>query len=111
MLWLLKIFSSRRPSRSADYPAEIAAHEGRVLVLEHVGLDVAECRFGFAFDAVVEGLDDVFLEVVAAWMRLDHGISLGIAVLGIAQAEHIHLDAGRDQSYHRVHVLRNTRCG
>ncbi len=53
---------SAPPSRSTNHAAEIAAPESRVLVREHVGLDVAECRVGLAFDPVVERLDDVFLE-------------------------------------------------
>src|SRR6266851_2405507 len=53
---------SAPPGRSTNYAAEIAAPESRVLVREHVGLDVAECRVGLVLDAVVERLDDVFLE-------------------------------------------------
>src|ERR1700682_3723245 len=53
---------SASPGRSANHAAEIAAPESRVLVREHVGLDVAERRVGLVFDAVVERLDDVFLE-------------------------------------------------
>jgi hypothetical protein len=34
--------------------------------------------------------------VITARMRTDHRISLGIAVLGIGQAEHIHLDTCSD---------------
>src|SRR5882672_10019048 len=50
------------PGRSANHAAEIAAPESRVLVREHVGLDVAECRVGLVFNAIVERPDDVFLE-------------------------------------------------
>ena len=38
---------------------------------------------------------------------MDHRISLGITVLGIGKAEHIHLDARRDQSDDRMHVSCN----
>ena len=34
-----------------------------LLVRDHVGRDVAEGRVWLVFDAVVEGLDDVFLEL------------------------------------------------
>src|SRR5882757_5133073 len=88
--------TSRRPSRSADHVAEVAALEGRVLVRKNVGLDVAEGRIRLALDAVIEGLNDVILEVTTARMRTDHRISLGIAILGIGEAEHIHLDSCRD---------------
>src|ERR1700683_534387 len=112
MVWLrIQIawaaFTSRRPSRSTDNAAEIAALETGVLIRKNVGLDVAECRVGLVLDAVVEGLDDVLLEAIAARMRLHHRISLGIAVLGIGQTEHIHLDAGRDQGDDRMHVSWN----
>src|SRR5258706_5167907 len=63
---------SRRPGRLADHAAEVAALEGRVLVRKHVSLDVAECRVRLALDAVVEGLHDGFLEVIAARMRMDN---------------------------------------
>src|SRR5882757_1577226 len=49
---------SALPGRSANYAAKIAAFESRVLVREHIGLDVAEGRFGLVFDAVIERLDD-----------------------------------------------------
>jgi hypothetical protein len=43
----------------------------RLLLGDHVGLDVAECGIRFVFDAVVKGLDDVLLEV----RRAREGIS------------------------------------
>ena len=36
--------------------------EVRILVGEDVGLDVAERGAGLMLDAVVEGMDDIFLE-------------------------------------------------
>src|SRR5271166_6949472 len=57
---------SALPGRSANHAAVIAAPEGRVLVREHIGLHVADCRVGLVPDAVVECLDDVFLEVLRA---------------------------------------------
>src|SRR5258707_1026421 len=88
---------SARPGRAADHGAEIAAPEGWVLVREHIGLDVAEGRLGLVPDAVVERLDDVLLEAGGARMRRDDRRALGIAVLGVAEAEHVHLDAGGDE--------------
>src|SRR3954452_14995 len=49
------------PGRSSDDAAKIAACEVRILVRKHVSLDVAECRLRLVLDAVVEGLNDVFL--------------------------------------------------
>jgi hypothetical protein len=37
--------------------------EMRILIGQDVGFDVAEGRLGLVFDAVVERLDDIFLEV------------------------------------------------
>jgi len=51
------------PSGSSDDAAEIAAGEVRILIREHVGLDVAEGRLRLVLDAVVEGLDDVFVRL------------------------------------------------
>src|SRR3984893_13273936 len=90
--------SSALPGRSANHTAEIAAPEGRVLVLKHIGLYVAECGVGLVFDAVVECQDNVFLELLRARMRVHDRFSFPVAVFGIGQSQHIHLDAGRHQS-------------
>src|SRR5260370_33440615 len=82
------------PRGSTNHMAEIGALEGRVLVGKNVGFDVAEGRLRLVLDAIIEGLDDVFLEVNAARMRVDNRLSLGIAVFGVGQAEHVHFDAG-----------------
>src|SRR3977135_3054638 len=74
---------SAPPGRSANHAAEIAAPESRILVREHVGLDIAECRVGLVFDAVVERLDDVFLEVPGPRMRVRDRVALRVAVFGI----------------------------
>src|SRR6202022_3050008 len=94
------------PGGSSDHAAEIAALEVRILVRQHVGLDVAEGCLRLVLDAVVEGLDDVFLEMRRPRMGVHDRIAFRVAILGIAQSEHIHFDAGRHQSYDRVHVLR-----
>src|SRR5271156_4468127 len=99
--WPARLWS-RRPSRSPDHAAEIAALECRVLVRKHVGLDVAECRVRLALDAVVEGLDDVLFEAFAARIRLPPRFSLGIAVLGIGEPKYTHLDPRRNQRDHGV---------
>src|SRR6266446_7854622 len=74
------------PGRSANHAAEIAAPESRVLVREHVGLDVAECRVGLVFDAIVERLDDAFLELIGARMRVHDRFTFSVAVFGISQS-------------------------
>src|SRR5882757_8743169 len=97
------------PSGSSDHAAEIAADEVRILVREHVGLDVAEGRLRLVLDAVVEGLEDVLLKMPSTRMRMNHSLALRVAVFGIGQAEDIHLDAGGYQGDDRVHVLRDAR--
>jgi transposase len=69
---------SARPGRGADHAAEILGPERRVLVGEHVGVDSAESRLGLVMEAVIEGLDDLFLEAAGAWVRADHGSALDV---------------------------------
>src|SRR5215472_2015261 len=66
------------PGRGADHAAEILGPEGVILVGEHVGVDSAEGRVGLAMEAVIEGLDDLFLEAAGARVRADHRIALGL---------------------------------
>src|SRR5258705_10791015 len=83
------------PGRGADHAAEIDLGEVRVLIREHVGVDIAEGRLRLVLVAVVEGLDDVFFETRATWMYVHHRLALRVAVFGISEPEHIHFDAGR----------------
>src|SRR5258705_6984608 len=86
---LLWCFDCRRsgglpaPGGSSDDVAEIDAGEMRVLVRQHVGVDVAEGRLRLVLVAVVEGLDDVFLEMRATRMCMHHRLALRVAVAGI----------------------------
>src|ERR1700692_909119 len=98
------------PGGGADHAAEIAAGEVRVLIREHVGVDIAEGRLRLVLVAVVEGLNDVFLETRSTRMCMHHRLALRVAVLGIAYPEHIHLDASGYQGNHRVHVLGDAGC-
>src|ERR1700738_4580984 len=82
------------PGGSADHAAEIDAAEVRVLIREHVGVDVAEGRLRLVLVAVVEGLDDVFLETRSTRMCMHHRLALRVAVFRISQTKHIHFDAG-----------------
>src|SRR5260221_76192 len=76
--------------------------EVRFLVGDYVGLDIAEGCLRFVLDAVVERLDDVFLEPLGARVGVDCGLTLGVAVFRIGQAEHLHFNAGRNQSDYGV---------
>src|ERR1700746_1517078 len=74
------------PGGAADHAAEVAAREVWIFVGEHVGLDVAEGGMRLVPDAVVEGLDDVFLETAAARMRLHHRLALRVGEFGVGNA-------------------------
>src|SRR3981081_3161403 len=103
-LKLLRCFDCRRswglpaPGGSSDDVAKIDAGEMRILVRQHVGVDVAEGRLRLVLVAVVEGLDDVFLEMRAARMRAHHRLALRVAVARIVDPEHVHFDAGHNQA-------------
>ena len=66
----------------ADHAAEILGPEGGILVGEHIGLDVPEGCLGFVVNAVVEGLDDLFLEAAGARVRADDSFAVGLGDLG-----------------------------
>ena len=68
------------PSRGADHAAEIFGPERGILVGEHVGLDIAKGRLGLAVDAVIEGLDDFFLEAAGARVDADDSFALSLRV-------------------------------
>src|SRR5258708_40045030 len=83
--------------------------EVRVLVGEDVGLDVAERRVRLMLDPIVEGLDDVLLEMRRAGIGRDHGLALRIREFLVGDTEHVHLDASGDEGDDRVHVHGDTR--
>src|SRR5882757_3750655 len=85
------------PGRGADHAAEIDLGEVRVLIREYVGVDIAEGRLRLVLVAVVEGLDDIFLETRATRMCMHHRLALRVAVFGISQSKHVHFDARRHQ--------------
>src|ERR1700730_9543481 len=92
------------PGRAANHAAEILGPEGGILVGEHVGVDSAKGRLGLAVEAVVEGLDDLFLEAAGTGVRADYGFVLGLGELGKSDAEHVHLDAGGNERDDGRHV-------
>jgi hypothetical protein len=87
------------PARIADDTAKVASDEARFLVGDHVGLDVPECRLRLVPDAVVERLDDVFLEGGRARKDRDDGLPLRLALLAVGQAENVHLHAGSSTAF------------
>src|SRR6266851_1872603 len=98
------------PGGGADHAAEIHGSEGGILVREHVGLDIAKGRLGLVVDAIVERLDDLFLEAARARVRADDRFALGVGELGKGEAEHVHLDARGEERDDGMHVLRDAGC-
>src|ERR1700724_2693181 len=92
------------PGGGADHAAEILGLKRRILVGEHVGVDSAEGRLGLMVEAVVEGLDDLFLKATGARVRADGGLVLGLGELGKSDTEHVHLDTGGDERDDGMHV-------
>src|SRR6478672_9101513 len=99
------------PGGGADHAAEILGPERGILVGEHIGVDGAESRLGLAVEAVVKGLDDLFLEMAGARVRADHRFALGLGELGKSDAEHVHLDAGGNECNDGMHVRWDAGCG
>src|SRR6266404_4700435 len=81
------------PLRTADNAAEVHALELWILVRQHICLHIAECCLGFVPDAVVKGLDDVFLKVLGSRIRGDDCFAISAAEFRVGDSENIHLDA------------------
>src|SRR5271163_4400344 len=73
---------SAGPGRGADYLTKIYRPEGRILVGEHIGLDIAKGRLGLVVDGVIEGLDDLFLEAARARVCVDDGLAFSVGEFG-----------------------------
>src|SRR3984957_2266066 len=99
------------PRRSADHAAKVASPEASIFVCEHVGVYGAECRLRLVPEAVVEGLDDVFLEATAARVGMNDRLPLRLGVIGIGKPQHVHFDTRGDQRDDRVHMWRDPRRG
>src|ERR1700735_5452455 len=96
--WIFKSRIRRKlpsPGRGADHAAEVAAPEGRIFVRENIGFHVAEGCLGLVLDAVIEVLDDVFLEMRSTRMCMHHRLSLCVGEFGIVYSQYVHFDAGR----------------
>src|ERR1700720_4937758 len=92
------------PGGGADHAAEILGLKRQILVGEHIGVDSAEGRLGLMVEAVIEGVDDLFLKATGARVRADDGLALGLGELGKSDTEHVHLDAGGNERDDGMHV-------
>src|SRR3569833_490603 len=95
----------------ANDRAKVHSLKVRLLVGENVCLDIAKRGLRFVPQSLIECSDDVLLEVQAAWIRLDHGLTGRFQEFVAPDSQHIHLDAGRDQCNNWMHELRDTWSG
>ena len=61
--------------------------------------------------AVMEGVDNVLFEVMAAGMGGYHAKPLLFVKLIVGEPEDVHLDAGGDERHHRFLMLGDARRG
>ena len=97
--------------RVPDYAAEISWLKGLLFVLDHVCVNVTERRIGPMLIAVIEFLDDVFLEVRTAGMGFYDLFSIRVAVRFVFYSQDIHFNASGDERDNGMHVLRNAGRG
>src|ERR1700733_10453331 len=96
------------PGGSANHFTEIHWSEDRILVGQHICFDVPKGGLWLVLNSVIEGLDNVFLEMSGAGVRLYNRLALSRTVLRIRQTKHIHLNPGGYQGNNGVHMLGNT---
>src|SRR5579859_1538458 len=95
------------PRGVTNHAAEVAAAEVGVFVCEYVRFHVSKGGLRLVFDAVVEGLQDILLEISPARERLHDCVAVGVRKAGVVDSEHVHFDACRDEGNDRMHVLRD----
>ena len=102
---------SSRPGGVQDDLAKIGALELRIFVCQHVIVHGAKGAIRPMLHAVIEGVNNVLFEVIAAGMGGHHAKPLLFAEILIGNAENIHLDASGDECHHRFLALGDARCG
>src|SRR6185437_10801215 len=89
--------------------AHIDAPKVRLLERQDVVVEGPEGGVGAVLHAVIEGVNDSMLEVVASRKGGDDGFTLLVGKLVIAAAGHIHACPSLHQRDLRTHKLRYTR--
>jgi hypothetical protein len=97
--------------KAEDDATEVSALELGVEEREDIVIYRAEGRFRLLAKAIVEGVNDLLLEVIAAGMGRDHRFALSIRHIEVAHAQDVHFDARRDEGDFGFLVLRNARRG
>ena len=99
------------PSRAEDNAAEVGPFEVGIEEREHVVIDSAEGCFRFVAKAVMEGVNDLLLKVIATGMCVDDCFALDIGHVEVAHPQDIHFNPRRDEGDFRLLVLGNARRG
>ena len=98
---------SSRPGGVQDDLAKIGALELRIFVSQHVIVHGAKGAIRPMLHAVIEGVNNVLFEVIAAGMGGHHAKPQLFVKVG--EPENVHLDAGGDECHHRLLMLGDAR--
>src|ERR1700730_7465276 len=104
----LRLFA---PGRVKDDAAKVGPFEFRVEQREHVVVHGSEGGLGLVAESIVKGVDDLLLEMIPAWMRLDYRLPVSIRYVKVTKSEDVHVDAGCDEGHFRLLVLGDARRG
>ena len=93
---------SSLPGGVQDDLAKIGALELQIFVCQHVIVHSAKGAIRPMLHAVIEGVNNVLFEVIAAGMGGHHAKPLLFVKVIIGEPENVHLDAGGDECHHRL---------
>src|SRR5260221_9108186 len=97
------------PGRVKDDAAKVGPFEFRVEQGEHVVVHGSESGVRLVAEPIVEGVDDLLLEVIPARMCVDYRLPVRVGHVKVANPEDVHLYARCHQGYFRLLVLRDAR--
>src|SRR5258708_23288129 len=97
------------PGRVKDDAAKVGPFEFRVEQREHVVVHGSESGLRLVAEPIVEGVDDLLLEVIPARMGVDYRLPVRVGYVEVANPEDVHLYARCHQAYFRLLVLRAAR--
>jgi hypothetical protein len=87
------LIASIRPTGARNDAAEVYAFEVGVFERKNIVVDGPKRTIWTMLHSLIEGLDDIRLEVIAAWMGVHDSPPLRFRELVVRKAQHIHLDA------------------
>jgi len=107
----INLFSLFVPGRIQDDATEITPLEFRIMEREHIVVHRSKRSLRLVAESIVKGVNNLLLEMVAAGMRLNHRLTLGVGHAKVADAENVHLYTRSHQRYFGFLVLGNARGG